>query len=129
MPTKVLIFGDVPPPFFRGTGPVFPDQELVSWDDEQVKAILLKMDIHALFTPPISTKQNLVTVTDDRHPTHRFVFARWMGQKKERDNGYMMMGYRRSHYSEADFIKAAKEFVETISVLGTIRNISNKGHQ
>lgn len=116
MPSSMFFVGDPPPPFFRGTGPVFPNQDLVSMDDEQIKAILLNLDIHTLFEELKMSVPYFRAATDDRHPTHRFLIVRWTGNKRDRDNGYMLYGWRRSHHSFHDVERYMREFVDQAAI-------------
>jgi len=97
------------PPLFKGTGPNFPDQDLFSLDDEQVKAVVLKLGYAALLSP---TKETFLMATDDRHPTHRFIFVRYANFPNPSDNGFMMMGYRRSRHSFEQVKQYAHDLLE-----------------
>lgn len=119
MPTKTLFFGKPPEPFFTGTSTAFPNQDLVSLDDEQIKEILLRLDIHALFSPP-PAGEYFMAVTDDRHPTHRLLFGKWSGHLEASKNGFVMIGWRRSRHSFSDVKRLVKEFLEANCDVKTI---------
>lgn len=99
----------LPPPFFNGGGPEFPDQELRSLDDDQVKTIMTRLGITEFFQNTPELTPTPVGAADVRgyihktHPTHWFFFIRWEHAPIEIDNGFALHGWRKSRYTREQF--------------------------
>lgn len=92
---------------FEGSGPDFPDCEIYSLDDEQVKAIALRFGIEEFFQKPDLAPNG---PTSDKpaqinpyiynlHPTHVFLFIRWSHAPNPADNGFGFYAWPRSQFT------------------------------
>lgn len=93
----MFIFGEVPPPFFRGTEAKFPDYDIVSLDDEQVKSIMLHLGLTHLFNDRSESNVVYSMVYKD-HPTHWLLFTRFENFPQSSDNGFTLNGWLKSKY-------------------------------
>lgn len=127
MSTRMITIGPVTAPFFNGTGPDFPDYELISIDDEQVKGVLLLLGVTHLFadTQPTAGK----TLGDARgyivgtHPTHWFFLERYEHWKKSSDNGYTLRGWPKSRFTKGQFGKIIEDYCAE-ACIGPVRFVT-----
>lgn len=106
---KYIFIGQPPPPFFTGTSLTFPDQELASMDDEQVKTIMTLLGVTEFFTDAPKDANLPLGAADVRgylhksHPTHWLFFIRWENAPIPADNGFALHGFRKSKYSREQY--------------------------
>lgn len=116
---RVFAFGQTIAPFFKGTGPNFPDHDLESLDDEQVKGVMLQVGATELLTdspphwgPSPKGEADIRGLVFKKHPTHYFLFIRWEHSTNPGDNGFALWGLARSKHSNADFVRFVQKWFE-----------------
>ncbi|ACB75873.1 hypothetical protein [Opitutus terrae] len=89
----------------------FPDEELISFDDTEVKKVLVELGVIHNFSLPPDPRSTVFTYGVDDHPTHWLLFACFRGFKQKSDNGYMMFGWRKKKFTRKQAEGYAQEFV------------------
>lgn len=104
MPTRTFFPGGAFAPFFEGTGPTFPDYELLSIDDEQVKGIILGLGLTQLLADlpmpkPDTGLGEAIGFAAGNHPTHWFFIERYQHWPSPKDNGFTLRGWPKSKFT------------------------------
>ena len=100
------------PPFFSGDGPDFPDHSIVSIDDEQCRAILVRLGLSNRWSKNVDFDgPEVQAMIYSSHPTHHLCFVRWY---KTGDDGYVMCGFPKSKFSQTEAAENICLFCEKV---------------
>ncbi len=105
----------VSPPFFTGDGPDFPRHDLISMDDAQIMAIMVRMGENSLSGPVPwekygpGTRQPIRIVIRSEHATHWLMFMRFEGGANPADNGYVLHGFLKGAQTEEQMLGRVRD--------------------
>lgn len=123
MATRTFFIGEPVPPFFTGSGPVFPDHDLISMDDEQIKGIMLTIGATHLLADlpkpaPGAILGSALGHVIGNHPTHWFFLERYQWWPNPSDNGFTLQGYPKSKYSHQQLMAKIENYMHHTCIGG-----------